>query len=149
MLFTLAGEALNVSGLALSPSFSPAATAASILTIAPTAITIPARAPTGTTPPAATRQAAIAGTEDELKDLCDTYATEADTLDAAKADLRRINSSKAKLELAMPTAAPTSSSKPSSPSPAGKPTSMAPTGLSHRWRTQQTKAAMAGGCDVK
>ncbi|OLO03324.1 phage late control D family protein [Salinicola socius] len=47
------------------------------------------------------RKTAIAGTGDKFKDLRDTYATEADALDAAKAELRRVQRGKATFELTL------------------------------------------------
>lgn len=101
MLFTLAGEALTASGLSL-PGITLTRRDGDQHRYSQTdrdsytGVRAYWQDTTG-----AERQAAIAGTEDKLKDLRDTYATESDALEAAKAELRRINRGKVTFELTL------------------------------------------------
>lgn len=101
MLFTLAGEALTASGLAL-PRVSLTRRDGDQHRYSRTDRDsyTGVRAYWNDTA-GSQRQAAIAGTADKLKDLRDTYATAADALDAAKAELRRIQRGKATFELTL------------------------------------------------
>ncbi|WP_110709228.1 contractile injection system protein, VgrG/Pvc8 family [Salinicola sp. CR57] len=101
MLFTLAGEALTASGLAL-PRVSLTRRDGDQHRYSRTDRDsyTGVRAYWNDTA-GSQRQAAIAGTADKLKDLRDTFANEGDALDAAKAELRRIQRGKATFELTL------------------------------------------------